>query len=195
MVHHQGMGLLAIANLLNGGVVQKWFRMDARVQATELLLQERPAGRVASKPQKKRATKAPTRKEIDRRNSLHQYVLGLLLERDEKFLDALKVYEEAARLDPDAPAVFKAQISLLLAMNREKDALAAVSKVLELDPSDRLPAGADLYDNAISLSGMSKVFGLAGLRLGFDDPGLAAAHGVFTRHFVIEQSLEFIQSA
>jgi hypothetical protein len=62
MVHHQGMGLLAIANLLDGGVVQKWFRMDARVQATELLLQERPAGRVASKPQKKRTAKAPSRK-------------------------------------------------------------------------------------------------------------------------------------
>jgi len=62
MVHHQGMGLLAIANLLKGGVVQKWFRMDARVQATELLLQERPAGRVASKPKKKRTGKAPARK-------------------------------------------------------------------------------------------------------------------------------------
>ena len=62
MVHHQGMGLLAIANLLKGGVVQKWFRMDARVQATELLLQERPAGRVAPKPRKKRTTKAATRK-------------------------------------------------------------------------------------------------------------------------------------
>ncbi len=62
MVHHQGMSLLAIANLLNGGIVQKWFRMDARVQATELLLQERPAGRVAAKPQKKRTAKTQARK-------------------------------------------------------------------------------------------------------------------------------------
>ncbi len=54
MVHHQGMSLLAIANFLQDSVVQKWFWMDARVQATELLLQERPAGRVAAKPQKKK---------------------------------------------------------------------------------------------------------------------------------------------
>jgi hypothetical protein len=59
MVHHQGMSLLAITNFLRDGVVQKWFRVDARIQATELLLQERPAGRVAAKPQKKkRAAKA-----------------------------------------------------------------------------------------------------------------------------------------
>jgi hypothetical protein len=56
MVHHQGMSLLAIANFLQDSVVQKWFWMDARVQATELLLQERPAGRVATKPQKKKRT-------------------------------------------------------------------------------------------------------------------------------------------
>jgi cyclic beta-1,2-glucan synthetase len=62
MVHHQGMSLLAITNFLKGDIVQKWFRTDARVQATELLLQERPAGRVGSKPQKKRTQKAGARK-------------------------------------------------------------------------------------------------------------------------------------
>ena len=38
-----------------------------------------------------------------------------------------------------------------------------------LEPSEdlRLPAGVDLYDKAVSLSGMSKAFGLAGLRLGW----------------------------
>jgi len=54
MAHHQGMGLLAIANLLDHGIVQQWFRRDARVQATELLLQERPVGHVAGKPKHKR---------------------------------------------------------------------------------------------------------------------------------------------
>jgi cyclic beta-1,2-glucan synthetase len=62
MVHHQGMGLLAIANFLRDGIVQQWFNRDARVQATELLLQERPAGRVAAKPQKKRSGKGSNRK-------------------------------------------------------------------------------------------------------------------------------------
>ncbi len=42
MAHHQGMSLLAIANLLCDNVVQRWFHADRRVQATELLLQEKP---------------------------------------------------------------------------------------------------------------------------------------------------------
>ncbi len=43
MAHHQGMSLLAIANFLRKDVVQRWFHSHPRVQATELLLQEKPA--------------------------------------------------------------------------------------------------------------------------------------------------------
>jgi hypothetical protein len=42
MTHHQGMGLLAIVNFLRDGIFQQWFHQDARVQAADLLLQERP---------------------------------------------------------------------------------------------------------------------------------------------------------
>ena len=35
-------------------------------------------------------------------------------------LEALKAYEEAARLDPEAPAVYKAQVPLLMALDRGK---------------------------------------------------------------------------
>jgi len=42
MAHHQGMSLLSIANLLCDDVVQRWFHRHPRVQATELLLQEKP---------------------------------------------------------------------------------------------------------------------------------------------------------
>src|SRR5258708_37659860 len=38
---------------------------------------------------------------------------------------------------------------------------------LELDPAARLPAVCDLYENSISLSGLSKAYGLPGLRLGW----------------------------
>ena len=62
MVHHQGMSLLAIANFLKDGIVQQWFSRDARVQATELLLQERPVGRVGAKPQKKGRSRPVKRK-------------------------------------------------------------------------------------------------------------------------------------
>jgi hypothetical protein len=42
MAHHQGMSLLALANFLNDSVVQGWFHAERRVQATELLLHEKP---------------------------------------------------------------------------------------------------------------------------------------------------------
>jgi hypothetical protein len=46
MAHHQGMILLSIANFLHDGVVQRWFHSDPRVQATELLLHEKPVAHV-----------------------------------------------------------------------------------------------------------------------------------------------------
>ena len=42
MVHHLGMSLLALANFLCDNAVQRWFHSNRRVQATELLLQEKP---------------------------------------------------------------------------------------------------------------------------------------------------------
>jgi cyclic beta-1,2-glucan synthetase len=48
MAHHQGMSLLAMANFLHDGVVQRWFHGNRRVQATELLLHEKPATNVKS---------------------------------------------------------------------------------------------------------------------------------------------------
>lgn len=40
-------------------------------------------------------------------------------------------------------------------------------RLLEYDKKDMLPAGSDIYEKCVSLSGMSKTFGLAGLRLGW----------------------------
>jgi len=40
-------------------------------------------------------------------------------------------------------------------------------RFLEYDERDRLPCGAEIYENALSLFGMSKTFSLAGLRLGW----------------------------
>ncbi len=46
MAHHQGMSLLSIANFLHDGIVQQWFHSEPRVQATELLLHEKPVAHV-----------------------------------------------------------------------------------------------------------------------------------------------------
>ncbi len=40
-------------------------------------------------------------------------------------------------------------------------------RFLELDSADRLPSASELYDKAISLFGMSKTFGMAGVRVGW----------------------------
>ena len=40
-------------------------------------------------------------------------------------------------------------------------------RLLELDPERRLPPACDLYDHAIVLSGLSKAYGLPGLRIGW----------------------------
>jgi cyclic beta-1,2-glucan synthetase len=42
MAHHQGMSLLAILNLLHDNIVQDWFHANAHLQATQLLLHEKP---------------------------------------------------------------------------------------------------------------------------------------------------------
>jgi hypothetical protein len=46
MAHHQGMSLLSLGNFLGDGMVQNWFHREPRVQATELLLQEKPVAYV-----------------------------------------------------------------------------------------------------------------------------------------------------
>jgi len=56
MAHHQGMSLLSIANFLHDDIVQRWFHSHPRVQATELLLQEKPAAHV--RPVRSGRTKA-----------------------------------------------------------------------------------------------------------------------------------------
>ncbi|MEO6817861.1 MAG: glucoamylase family protein, partial [Edaphobacter sp.] len=42
MAHHQGMSLLAVANLLHDSIVQEWFHANPCVRATQLLLHEKP---------------------------------------------------------------------------------------------------------------------------------------------------------
>lgn len=51
MAHHQGMSLVALANVLEDGIMRARFHADPIVQATELLLQERtPRDALAARP-------------------------------------------------------------------------------------------------------------------------------------------------
>jgi hypothetical protein len=51
MAHHQGMALLAILNLLHNNIVQDWFHANAHLEATQLLLHEKPIHKAALKAQ------------------------------------------------------------------------------------------------------------------------------------------------
>jgi cyclic beta-1,2-glucan synthetase len=52
MAHHQGMSLLALTNFLHGNIVQRWFHADPRVQASELLLHEKPVAYISEAPRR-----------------------------------------------------------------------------------------------------------------------------------------------
>ena len=47
MAHHQGMTMLSLGNFICDNVLQRWFHTDRRVQATELLLHEKPVSHVS----------------------------------------------------------------------------------------------------------------------------------------------------
>lgn len=94
----------------------------------QVVLGDRPLLLVPLKP--------ATQKDVDRRDSLKQYALGLLCEKEDRLIEALNAFQQAAKLDADAPAVFKAQVPLFIALDRGAEALAASSKVVELDPAD-----------------------------------------------------------
>ena len=49
MAHHQGMSLLAVLNLLYDNIVQDWFHANAHLEATQLLLHEKPMHEAALK--------------------------------------------------------------------------------------------------------------------------------------------------
>ena len=72
MAHHQGMGLLALANVLDGNVFQERFHRDPLVRSVEILLQERvptvvethrpaPAGRHRGRAGRDRARRGARR--------------------------------------------------------------------------------------------------------------------------------------
>jgi tetratricopeptide (TPR) repeat protein len=89
---------------------------------------ERPTIYVPEKP--------PTKQELQRRESLKQYVLGLLYVREDRLLDAVKALEKAVELDPEATPVYKMLIPFYVALDRAPEALKATRKVLEQDPED-----------------------------------------------------------
>ncbi len=53
MAHHQGMSLMALLNLLAGDACKRWFHANPHLQATELLLHEKPVREASLKEEVK----------------------------------------------------------------------------------------------------------------------------------------------
>jgi aspartate/methionine/tyrosine aminotransferase len=82
--------------------------------------------------------------------------------------------------NPTGYLASQAEFAAIVEIAREHDLYLfsdEMYRLLEYDPDSRLPAACDLYEKAISLSGLSKTFALPGLRLGWlatQDPDLPA---------------------
>src|SRR5262249_30059842 len=64
------------------------------------------------------------------------YGLAVAHQHNNRLLEAIRALEEARRLDPEAPAPYKALAPLYLAIDRVDDALAACRRALDLDPDE-----------------------------------------------------------
>jgi tetratricopeptide (TPR) repeat protein len=109
---------LALFTLLAAGL--------SPLRAQEAVPEDRPALFVPLRPK--------TLADRDRRESLKQYVLGLLYQKEDRLIEALSAFELAVKLDPKAGPVYVALIPMYMALDRGPAALAATRKALELMP-------------------------------------------------------------
>lgn len=80
--------------------------------------------------------KPVTRQELDHLEAVKLYGRGVLLEHQNRLIEATRTFEAARRLDPNSAAIHRTLITLYFALDRLDDALASCRRVLELDPGD-----------------------------------------------------------
>jgi cellobiose phosphorylase len=93
MVHHEGMSLMALNNVLNNNIFQERFHNIPKVKATELLLQE----------------KVPRRIVYDREQQFN-----LMDSRDEKYSVIVRAYNTAKTEMPEAHLLSNGKYSLMI---------------------------------------------------------------------------------
>jgi tetratricopeptide (TPR) repeat protein len=77
-----------------------------------------------------------TKHQLDTREARRLFAKGLVCQREDRLLEALRLFEKARQLDPNATSIHRALIPLYLALGRPDDSLAACRRAVELDPAD-----------------------------------------------------------
>jgi tetratricopeptide (TPR) repeat protein len=79
---------------------------------------------------------APAEAERLAREARTRFGVAVLEQRQDRLLEAVGLFEEAARLDPAAAAPRRALVPLYLTLGRTEDAVAAARQVLQRSPGD-----------------------------------------------------------
>jgi tetratricopeptide (TPR) repeat protein len=72
----------------------------------------------------------------NQREARRLYGVGLLYERRNRLLEALRALEEAAKLDPTSVSVARALVPLYVGLDRLDDAVAKAEHILDAEPDD-----------------------------------------------------------
>jgi tetratricopeptide (TPR) repeat protein len=112
-------GLAILTVLLTGATASGQVWRDLEIEPPPPRLTPRPAAELEKHYQ-----------------ALKLYTRGRFLERDHRLVDALRTYEEALRLAPESPALYKALIPLCFHLDRETQALDYCAKAAALSPND-----------------------------------------------------------
>ncbi len=96
----------------------------------------RAQGLLGDRPEPYTPVRPQTREQLNHAEALKQYGLGVFHEHAHRLLAAVRAYEEATHLDPEAAPPYRALVPLYLGLDRLDDALAACKKALDLDPGD-----------------------------------------------------------
>src|SRR5262245_58186753 len=80
--------------------------------------------------------RSESRHELKHREARKLYAEALICQREDRVVEAMRLYEKAVQLDPESPILHRALVPIYLALGKVDDGLAECKKTLALDPGD-----------------------------------------------------------